>query len=348
VAEDTEAILPAAPEAATQAPARTANQTFVDQYEIDPPEAPEALPDASEPDTNAVPAPGPVSAPRERDPATGRCLAPAEAVPSQHSPRLVRMAKDLGLDDGEINSIPADRIEDIVYHLNKQALAQARSHSIERTLAGATERNIVNQQSDPVAPAAKPADEFDLGIDEAQYDPGLIAAIKKMGKSQDARIKELESQVSAVTQREVVRANETTADRIDRAFSKHETHLGKGKGRELAEESRDYQRRIAILAMVDRDKGKGSLESKIDHAVTNLYGAPAPAAPAKPAAAADDPELETRRRDWNNGGLARPTQRQPSDMPNGTRKAEKSVAAQLKEMGAVEESGEAGPEDFLE
>jgi hypothetical protein len=341
-------------QAATSTTTRTPSETFVDQYEIDgtPEPTPEPVAEAPATVTNAPPS-EPLSPP-PRDPASGRFVKPDEAAAqSPHSPRLVRMAKDLGLDDGEIASFPVDRLEEVVYHLNKQALSQARQSSIERTIAGATERGLGGQQPDPSAPAAAttPAatEDFDLGIDETQYDPGLIAAIKKMGAAQEKKIKDLESRLEQVNQREAVRANETMANRIDRAFTKHETHLGKGKGRELEEDSRDYQRRIAVLAMVDRNKSKQSLEAKIDLAVKNLYGEPAAAPARKPATVLnqDDDGLEDRRREWANGGLARPTQRQPSDLPNGTRKAEKSVAAKLAELDAHTD-GEVGPDDFLE
>ncbi len=356
MAEDiTEVQVPAA--AAPGAPPRpnTATETFVEQYDLDTGDDPvgeaapsptEATPQAA---SDASPPAGPTS---QRDPATGRFVTAEAAIPSSphspsaHSPRLVRMAKDLGLDDGEIESIPAERLDEIVYHLNKQALSQARTNSIERTLAGATERNIVSQQPDPAVPAAQPTDEFDLGIDEAQYDPGLIKAIKAMGQRQEAKIKELESQLKVVNERQVQRTNETTANRIDRAFGKHAAHLGTAKGSELEEGSRDYQRRIAILTMVDRNKSKASLEAKIDQAVSALYGEPA-ATPKKTQASAINDELEARGREWNAGALARPTQRQPTDMPNGSRKAEKSVAAALAEIGAAGD-GEPGAEDFLD
>ena len=344
---DTEAT-PAAPDAATQAPPRTPTptETFVEQYEIDEGDLLPATPAATAPEAEltAPPLEHP-SAPRERDPATGRFVTPPEAAPSPHSPRLVRMAKDLGLDDGEINSIPAERLDEIVYHLNKQALSQARTSSIERTLAGATERPLASQQPDPAAAAVVPADD-DLGLDEAQYDPGLLKAFKKLqdaGQASAKKIKELEGQLQQVTQRQAARANETMANRIDRAFVKHKAHVGEGRGAELAEGSREYQRRIAILTMVDRDKGKGSLEAKIDKAVSDLYGE----ARRPPVTVLPDP-LEARRQAWNDGTLARPTQRQPSDLPNGSRKAERSVAAALAEMGVAEESGEAGADDFLE
>ncbi len=325
-----------------QTSAVQAQAALVEQYEIDeaPSPAANAVVPAPEDGTPAPTSSAPESDSRPRGP-DGRFL-PA----TKHSPRMKRMANELGLDDDEIEAKSPEQLEDVVYYLTKQALAAARENSIHRTVDQALDRNGKEAEAEPPLqdqPLLSDAD-LDLGIaDEADYNPEIIKAIKKAASSRDKRIADLEKRINVLLEREQVRANETMAEQIDRHFEKHAATLGHGRGRDMAPDSPDYLRRVAVLGVVQRDKSKSPLSAKIDRAVEALYGVPAKsAADAEPRA-----DQEKRAKEWANGSLAKPTQRASEDEPAGPRKAERSIRKTLQDFGQVT-GGNATRDDFLE
>lgn len=306
------------PEVEPPAPA----ETLAAQYDAEV----EATPD----EASSTPAPVPSSPPEEPEP-----------PPAVSHPRyLIQLALDHGFSDEEIASYSSEQLGSAVYHLQKQARELARQTSQERETQRALERPRDGRPELPRPPESEtgPAEEG-LGLDETQYDAGLINAFKK----QQLQLKLLQEKLSHLDSREQARANQTMTERVDAAFRKHETTLGKGARRDLSADSPEYARRMAILGMVDRDTSHRSLEEKIDRAVEVLYGQPQQPSPSAPT-----PELTRQQRRWQEGAIARPTHRVADAEQPGVKKATKSVAEKLAQLsGGPTDNGEADESDFL-
>lgn len=310
---------PVEPVAEVESPAPEV--TLAAQYDA------EATPD----EASSTPAPVPASPPEEPEP-----------PPAVSHPRyLIQLALDHGFSDEEIASYSSEQLGSAVYHLQKQARELARQTSQERETQRALERPRDGrpESSRPPESETGPAEEG-LGIDETQYDPGIVSLFKK----QQLELKLLKEKLGHLDNREQARANQTMTERVDQAFKKHEGALGKGARRDLSADSPEYARRMAILGMVDRDTSHRSLEEKIDRAVEVLYGqSPQPSPPSVPT-----PELTRQQRRWQEGAIARPTHRVADAEQPGVKKATKSVAEKLAQLsGGPTDNGEADESDFL-
>ncbi len=240
------------------------------------------------------------------------------------------MARDFGIPDHEIEAMQPEVLDEVVYRLHKQARQILREHSIESTLQGALER-----QPEPEESLLK------LDHPEEEYDPSLLRTLKE----QAATIKRLEKRLDSVQGFQQERVQEWRGAQLDTFFEScnDEANFGKGSAQEMSADDRGYIRRVHVLNEAVRLAGpKATFKqqmSKLKQAYTNLYGGEAPPAP-KPR------EESAEVREWREAGLARPTQRVGAPEPNGVRKAEKSVAAQLKDIGS-DESGSVSHDDFL-
>lgn len=332
-------------------PAETIEVTkpsIADQYELGDTEHSPEFDEASggEP-TAAVPG-EPGSLPSSPAPAVarddkGRFQKPAEAAPAAepttpaHPIRLVRLAQELGLADEVINNYSTDHLDELVFQLHRQALRLAREHTRQETVQKSGDRTWSADGPAPVtAPPAK--EEVSLGIEEDKYDPDLLGVIKKQAK----RLADLEARLEGDSR---AKANESLAETIDRVFVKHESVLGKGKGKELDPGSRDWHRRMAVLGIVDRDTSKSPIEAKIDRAVKLLYGEEGTAERAGSDAGGEriSKSLKERQAQWEQGSLARPTHREGSAEPKGEKKAIQTAARIMKDRGMYDDEGM--PED---
>lgn len=336
------------------APAIPKPASIVDEYEIEASPSPEAP---------AVRDPALAPPPTNRDPDTGRF------VKVEHPKGLVRRAAELGMSDEEINEATTAQLDSLVYHLNQQSLAEARTASQATVL----DRLRSERAADPAgasatqqdAVAAVPGDdrgtapaEFDLGISEEDFHPDLVKVLKKMHADSSAKIKALEAQVAGLAQRDNLRVQETTNEKIDRVFQQlgDEANFGTVPVAELSADDPAYARRIAVLNEARRLSGpKAGLAAQLGNikkAAQRLYGTretPPAATPsptvtpgtvAKPAANGSRITPE----DWQAAGLARPTQREIEDPPS-QKKAERAVANYMKENGMTDRPG---VNDFLD
>ena len=221
------------------------------------------------------------------------------------------MAADLGISSEDISAQSPEQLEELVYHLNRQQL------------------DMYRQFQRPETPAATPqaaAADDDLGLDETQYDEGLVKALKA-GRKQVA---ELKAQLKTVLERDQAREAETTDQILDRVFEQiDDTRFGAGPMRGLAAGSDERQRRQAIVNQANQSK-QGTLEQRAQAAYKLIYGE-------KPAPAKAAPILDERRKEWNAAGLARPTQRSGSPEPKGVKKAVDTVARIMKEHGQLDD-----------
>ena len=343
--------------ASPAAPVPSDQDNLIAQYDA---EGESSSPDVPAP-VESNPAPPPARPLPERGP-DGKFL-PRQEEARKPSQAMIQMAQDLGLTPEEIASTPADALEVAVYHISRQARRQQeilgrRDSAVEQDRNQAFDRNLGSQgggspasgasssppttQPEAAAPEDKP---YDLGLQEDQWDPTLMGALKKLaaGHADQAKeIKALKQQIAHLHHVENIRANESFAQKMDRLFSGDEATFGKGEGRTLKEDSDELARRRAVLGAMQGIKENISIEAKYERAYQKIFGSVKPAAPA-----ADDTELAARQDEWRRGNVARPTQRAGGSEPPGTAKATRSVAAKMAEQNGAIDSGEADESDFL-
>ncbi len=304
-------------DATTNPPIKTAAELLTEQYLLPEPadESPPVVRGGPEPEGDSTPPPA--SVPRNPD---------GTFAKHRHAAHTLQMARDMGLSEEEIDQAPPEELGRVVYHLNRQALTGA----MQRAQMADLERG--KPKAEPASPAAEPPAD-DLGLNEAEYDPGLLKVIKQ----QQAKIKEMEAALKEVKTFQQDRVRESVESRWDRALQKHEAIVGKGPSRNLSRDSPEIIKRRAVWQMVEGMAQKpGTVEEKIDRAVQALFGSSPPAS---------EPSQESREQQlWREGGLALPTHRQPLAEGQGVGAARKAVAAYMKENSLANGTQDA---DFL-
>ena len=340
MAEKTQAISPSTQSSAEPAPNSTAPasspRTLLDEYDLGDTQNDEVFdnpPAKSEPPAaESLPAAG-SSSETPRDPETGRFLPKDDiSAASQHSRHTVQQALDLGWSDEEIAATAPEALADQVYKATRAALRVSREQTREDSLMQATERRSSVVPRAPVQAVPEAEEEVNLGIDEKLFDPDLMGALKKLEKERRAELKALRAEVAELRTAEAFRQDMSNNARIDRVFAKHEKILGKGRGDDFDHSSPEFQRRLSVLALVDRDKSKAPIAAKIDKAVSILFGTQAPSTEV-PQRRGPSPEQ------WANSVVERPTQRSGAAEPKGEEKAMRTAAALLQEMNAGLDEG---------
>jgi hypothetical protein len=232
------------------------------------------------------------------------------------------LAGDLGLSEEEIRTTSPEALEQVVYHLQRQLLRERRDKSIQTTVA---------EEQPATAPDSVPSPDGLLGIDESQYDAGLVGVLK----AQATKIQELERRLGQVQGFQQARVRESLAEQCDRAFVKHKAVLGDGRGIDMTADDPHFLRRKAVLELVDKGPKKGSLPDRIDRAVEILFGQRAAPALGRGGVSADErPQTPPSpfEAEWREGGLVRPTHRSGAGEPKGREKAEQAVATYLEQQ----------------
>lgn len=247
--------------------------------------------------------------------------APPPAAPPKHSSRLVRMATELGLSQDDIAGASPEHLEDLVYHVTRERLNHIR-------------------REEPRVPEEKPkSQEEDLGIDETQYDEGLVKAIKTVRDKYKKEIDELKEAVGSFKKTEEVRTAESFNREVDHWFEKtNDSRFGKGKLYEISRDSDEHARRMALVAQAMKYKD-GDLHGNLDRAHKLLFGDKPKPEPVKPDPGISPADLKQKQEDWNAAAVARPTQRNGAPEPKGDKRA---MAAAHRFM---RESGMLAPED---
>lgn len=236
---------------------------------------------------------------------------PVEKQTPKHSSRTLREARDLGLDDNYAQSLSTDALEEVVYHLNRQA----RHKPAEK----------------PVAPVEEPIDWGTDGegkaLTEKDYAPAVVRLVKQQ-HAKDKELNELKEEIKTTRQREAASQVDRNSAVIDSAFAAlgagYEKHFGKEPGSSLAADKPEMKKRIAILraagitlATVDPAKINGQVKEAVE-----LFGL----------SPEEEPEVAAKKDRWNRGGLAIPTARDRKEVM-GEDGAKKAVASLLRKKG---------------
>lgn len=262
-----------------------------------------------------------------------------EAVPEKkHPDHLVRQAIEFGLEESDL----ADMTTPTLYKTVNQFLVQERriasSFAKQRDLEGARV-----PQPAPAAATPPAEEEFDFGVDLNDFDPRLVAALKKAAVGSKEEVKALRAALAEKEQREVSREMAGNVELLDAAFAKlANPMLGQGTGATLAADpakQAEFKRRIAILNACGindlRQVNRLTIMKQLREANELLFGAATPAAPAADpygAALNGKPKPRISEQDWENGTVARPTQRNGSPELKGEALAIKNLTEKMRDM----------------
>lgn len=295
-----------------------------------------------------------------KDPVTGKFL-PAQAQPSApnaqrqepseeplqqtHSRNLLRRAVETGFTDTEIDSTPSEELEERIYSRQKEAIARA-ANSPQPNLSA--REQVQSPVQDEVVEPEPQYPEIDKVLD-----PEIAAPLKAQLTAQLKQLKAMEAKLIASEAREKQREEnyqrQSRNQAIDKMFSKHAHFVGAQSVSEMHPEDPNLAKREAVIALAIRDKSKRSDQEKIDHAISQLFGA------------AQEPEVETPTRqvptrqgqrptpqEFANGGIPRPTQRKPAPELNGVVRARKAVEERLAQLQEPGSNGTVDYDDFPE
>jgi len=254
----------------------------------------------------------------------------------KHEAYLVQQAEEFGYGPEDIEELSPQALRRVItQHRNHQRLIAdqfSKQHAIDQ-----------NKVHVPVEAPKTEDDDIDLGLDEAQYDPQLVAAMKKLARSQSQEVKSLKAQLAERDQRDQQREGLRLESIIDGAFSsmgdKFEKIFGKGAGRDVSQKDQaGYRRRLAVLrdAQINvQNMTPAQIKAKIRESVELMYPDTQEAygEVVKQGASNDAPSRITPEQ-WANGTVAKPTQRKGEE-PKGDAKAIRNLTARMKESSEV-------------
>ena len=251
----------------------------------------------------------------QRDPDTGRFV----ATKHTHSRRLTQMALDLGLAQQTIDETPTEHLDDLVYHLNSKVIALHEQFRRE------TPREYPRQAAAPALPTPEPEPEID-----PEVHPSIAAELMRL-REKTRKLDAMEQEFGQLRQREQVREQQSTTDRLDTWFARQaDALLGQGRAHELRPDSDEFQDRMSLIRRAEADSSPGTLEQKMDRAYKRFkerFGAKPPAEP-EPTATRYSPE------EYAAAGLARPTRRGGGPVqPKSHAETLRNISATLKGAG---------------
>ena len=258
----------------------------------------------------------------QRDPSTGKFVSR-----SVHPSRLVKLARDLGISDDEIQSTSSAELREAINDVRLERQFSRRSEAVEQPL----ERPSI------------PEDKWDGEDDIA---PQIVQILKSL-KGEIKSLKEENNQLKAFTHSQAV---ESFTQKADREFSElgpaFESMIGKGTKSDLEPDSFQMVLRDALVKEAVKLAGKNAttdaIASKIKVAA-KLHLQGLTANPQENDSASSKRWTQSQ---WDEGALARPTQRHTGDeLPKGAERAELAVAEYLRVNG--QSNGRTSKDEFF-
>lgn len=224
-----------------------------------------------------------------------------------HSERMIAAARAVQIPDAEIARLSPEELREAVYEVQLLRSVQ------------------------PAQPAAQPGatPEIDLGIREEDYDPGLIAAMKKLAGENAELKKRLDTvagQGEALVRERQAQAQAREDDQYDEAFAELPAHVkrlvGEGNRHQFKPDSPEFKRRVKLYH--ESKQFQGTVKQKLLAAASLLYGDDDTPTPSS---------LTSYQQQWNSAGTHRPTRRSGADDPPGRDRAIRNLTARLRERG---------------
>jgi hypothetical protein len=271
-----------------------------------------------------------------QEPEPAPAAAPAQPAAIQHPRYLVNMAIDMGFTQEEIATTPSDTLGRMLQVIQSRQRLQPQQQQPQ-------------QQQQAVTAPPEPEEEIDLG-DTSDFTPEVIALVKRAAtaavKAATKRIKPVAEQVDELRQLDQMRTHEQRNEKLDQLFTglgaDYSAHFGSGSGKQVKQNNPTaFRNRLEVVAALDvmRASRPGTDEEHMAKVVKLLF----------PVEAKGD--TTAKQQEWQEGGVARPTNRKPAAEPPGPAKARKAVAEFLNNhptVTASREGDKATKDDFPE
>jgi hypothetical protein len=179
----------------------------------------------------------------------------------------------------------------------------------------------------------------ELGIDASKWsaDATTEQILTDVLKPLVAKIRELETGVKQVAERDQIRERNAHFDRLDQKVAANEALFGKGQRSELGRDSDELARRVAVINEISRINSINPnlpFNEAFDRATKRLNYVSQPKAEVKPEPIDDDPH------GFRNGATIQPTNRVTKPPPKGDQSAKAKVAEILKQRASSEPTTE--------
>lgn len=235
-----------------------------------------------------------------------------QAKPPVHSDRTIRLALHYGITRAEMAGMSkAELLEEI------QA-AKIEAETIE----------ALESKKKAKEPKKEEPEDDEFSDLESELDPRILKALRE-GKASAKQLAEFKKEVA---ERESRREIEENGRKVQEFFKTRPDLFGKGNDRGIQPGTPEYFKRNAVYAQLNYLVQTGqmtTLEDDLQSVTNGLFGvstltpetgAKAKEEPEEKAKTPQELELEKRKLDYANGGLAKPTAR-VQNLPNGKQKA---------------------------
>lgn len=276
--------------------------------------------------------------------------AAVEPKPHNHPAFLVRMAKQYGFSDTDIQNTSPEILERQVEAINDREMKRSQS-----TLADLDRLARIQPKPPPEPTVTKPEDDVDLSdilgdVAADDIDVRFLNVLKRQEKKRQKELADLKTQV----ERGTATAQQTETQRrnglLDQLFaaSGRENVFGKGPmGPNIGPQA--AARRLAVVQFIDTNNGGKVDEQAFQMAVETLYGkkkatagTPAgagegveddPYAPKPQPARKPSRQTAPTEDDYEEGQVSRPTNRRGAAEMKGEAKARRAVKEKMDEQG---------------
>jgi hypothetical protein len=243
----------------------------------------------------AKPSPAPTSAVNKAEPTLPAPAAEVVQKKFTHSRLMANLAYQAGLTDQDLEETSPEELKNYLDHLETKR------------------RN----QPAPINTQPPEEEDIDLGLPNIEtYDDHLVAVLKKQAKTQ----RDLEKRLAERDRADQQAGTMNAFQQMDAAFTELNQPglFGSGPMASVTDAG-IKRRRTAVVASIQQDPPKAAnLREAIRLRAMELFGVEAKSA--------NQQQLEETKKQWNQGGVAVPTARQPSGKPKGEKAAVAAVA----------------------
>jgi len=265
----------------------------------------------------------------------------------KHPAYLVRSAKNVGFDDGEIEGYTTAELKEAVNIVAMTRQQDARERQVLESVNRGPDGKFVKKEETP-APEV-PFSLKDAGVDLSDADEftqGLFAkALKPILDKFKKLQSDYEEKIGAIEARDQQREVNAHFDKMDQLFATNEAVFGKGARSKLTKGSPELKRRVAVINAIPEiktDNPEWTIDECFEAASNDLFGSLAPKVEPK-AEVVEEVEEPIEKKDphnFRNGSTIKPTTREGPPKQKGTKAAIEHVTALMKDRSAIVDTSE--------
>lgn len=260
----------------------------------------------------------------------------------KHPAYLVRSAKNVGFDDGEIEGYTTTELKEAVNIVAMTRQQDTRERQVLESVNRGPDGKFVKKEEAPepefnlkdAGVDLSDADEFTQGL----FTKALKPILDKLKKLQS----DYEEKIGAIEARDQQREVNAHFDKMDQLFATNEAVFGKGARSKLTKGSPELKRRVAVINSIPAVKQENpdwTVDECFEAVARDLFGSLVPKVEPKAEVVEETEEIKDPY-NFRNGSTIKPTVRQTKPEPKGVKLATANLAAALKERANGVDSSE--------